>query len=579
MSSEGQRLQREQAQNVWQRLVEPQDSVIGLVARRQARLLASLLLVVGSLSGVGLVYTLLVSGSPVSAVIQGAAAATMVGLYWVARTPRYRIAVVIMMVGLVAVPFAASLLGDEPAVEPLINHYIWAMLSILLSNALLSVWAVGVVAGANVLLLLILPLLPLGIGYVDTVQSLGYVIVLSGLTLTLGRNRDLLEEERQAELQASNRELQATRDSLEERVTERTVDLELRTRYLEATAEVSREAASLFGDPGALLTQVVALISEQFGFYHAGLFMIDPAREWAELRAASSEGGQRMLARQHRLRVGAQGLVGAVAASGLAHRVLNVGEDADFLGNPDLPETRSEMALPLRSRGQVIGVLDVQSKVDGAFSVEDESVLQSLADQVAVAIDNARLYQQAEESVEAERRARGQVVGEAWRVLSQEEGQLGYLGDRSGVRPAGDVWHPEMGRALEIGQAVQSPEDGARVAVPIQIGDRVVAVLDGRKGGEQVAWSEEETATLRALGDELSAAMERSRLYRETRRGAAREQALGEITANLARSLDIEGVLQTVVRELGQTLPVDEVSVWIAPQELSPTEQPGEENP
>ena len=136
------------------------------------------------------------------------------------------------------------------------------------------------------------------------------------------------------------------------------------------------------------------------------------------------------------------------------------------------------------------------------------------------------------------------------------------------------------GGARGIGEGIARclAEDGARVAIPIQIGDRVVAVLDGRKGGDQAKWSEEETATLRALGDELSAAMERSRLYRETRRSAAREQALGEITANLARSLDVEGVLRAVVRELGQTLPVDEVSVWIAPQELSPSEQPGEEN-
>jgi len=95
----------------------------------------------------------------------------------------------------------------------------------------------------------------------------------------------------------------------------------------------------------------------------------------------------------------------------------------------------------------------------------------------------------------------------------------------------------------------------------------VVAVLDGRKREDQGAWSAEEAVALRALGAELGAAMERSRLYGETQRSAAREQALGEITANLARSLNVEAVLQTVVRELGEMLPVDEASVWIAPQD------------
>jgi len=579
MSSEGQRLQTEKQQNVWERLVEPQASVVGFEARRKARLLASLLLVVGALSSIGFAYTVVLgSGDLVVLLTQGGAAVIMLGLYALSRTARYRVVAWTVIGVLFAAPFGVVLLRENSSAGPLIEPFMWAMLPILLSNTLLTLRAEIAVAVLNVVGLLVLPLLPLGVDYSDVVLPLGYVAVLSGLTLTLGRNRDLLERDRQTELQTNNRELQAIRDSLEERVTERTVDLELRTRYLEATAAVAREAASLFGDPGTMLTRVVNLISERFGFYHAGLFLLDPAREWAELRAASSEGGQRMLARQHRLRVGAQGLVGAVAASGLAHRALNVGDEATFFDNPDLPETRSETVLPLRSRGQVIGVLDVQSKLTGAFSVQDESVLQSLADQVAVAIDNARLYRQAEESIEAERRVRGQIVGEAWRALSQEEGQLGYLGNSSGVRPAGEIWHPEMGQALATGQAAQSLEDGARVAIPIQIGDRVIAVVDGRKRGEQATWSEEETSALQALGDELSAAMERSRLYRETRRSAAREQALGEITANLARSLDIEGVLQTVVRELGQTLPVDEVSVWIAPRDLSSAEGSGEEN-
>ncbi len=125
---------------------------------------------------------------------------------------------------------------------------------------------------------------------------------------------------------------------LEERVAERTRDLERRTTQLQAAAEVAREAAAI-RNLDALLDDVVHLISDRFGFYHAGIFLLDDAREYAVLRAASSEGGQRMLARGHKLAVGKIGIVGFVAGSGQPRIALDVGEDAVFFDNPDLPLT------------------------------------------------------------------------------------------------------------------------------------------------------------------------------------------------------------------------------------------------
>jgi len=155
--------------------------------------------------------------------------------------------------------------------------------------------------------------------------------------------------------------------SLEQRVTERTHDLEeSRTRLqrraaqLEASAQVARAIASVL-DPDQLLNQVVHLISDHFGHYHTGIFTLDQDGRWAVLRAANSAGGARMLARSHRLEVGVTGIVGAVAHTGQPRIALDVGADAVFFDNPDLPETRSEIALPLKARGQTIGVLDVQS--------------------------------------------------------------------------------------------------------------------------------------------------------------------------------------------------------------------------
>jgi GAF domain-containing protein/HAMP domain-containing protein len=173
--------------------------------------------------------------------------------------------------------------------------------------------------------------------------------------------------------------------SLEDRVQER-------TRQIQTASEVARDAAAI-RDIDQLLEETVHLISARFGYYHAGVFLIDETGETAVLRAASSEGGKKMLARAHSLPVGKLGIVGYVTGSGNPRIALDVGEDAHHFSNPDLPETRSELAIPLRSGEDIIGALDVQSKEPGAFDEDDLLVLQTLGDQLAVAIENVRLIE------------------------------------------------------------------------------------------------------------------------------------------------------------------------------------------
>jgi methyl-accepting chemotaxis protein len=178
----------------------------------------------------------------------------------------------------------------------------------------------------------------------------------------------------------------------------RTRELEQRTIQLQAAAEVSRAAISVT-DLDTLLTQVTHLISDKFGFYHAGIFLLDEAGEYAVLRAANSAGGQQMLEKGHRLKVGEQGVVGYVTGTGESRIVLDVGTDAVHFNNPLLPETRSEMALPLKLGVQIIGALDVQSRKEGVFDEEDATVLQTMADQLAIAIENARLLHKTQQTV------------------------------------------------------------------------------------------------------------------------------------------------------------------------------------
>jgi len=344
-------------------------------------------------------------------------------------------------------------------------------------------------------------------------------------------------------------ELEDHRGRLEEMVEGRTRDLARRSVQLEAAAQVARDAAAVL-DMRELLSRVVTLISERFGFYHTGIFLVDPTGEWAVLQAASSEGGQQMLARGHRLRVGVEGIVGYVTGLGEPRVALDIGADAVYFDNPDLPETRSEMALPLVARGEIIGALDVQSMEPAAFSDEDVAVLQTLADQVALAISNVRLFEQVQRGLEAERRAYGELSREAWREVIHARPNLGFLSDEHGISSANDLWDPEMETALRTGEVALGAEDGTALAMPISIRGQVIGVVDAHKADDAGEWTPEEVTLLKTLTDQLGVALESARLYQDAQRRAIRERLTREITDKMRRAADVEGILQTAVDEI-----------------------------
>jgi GAF domain-containing protein len=357
-------------------------------------------------------------------------------------------------------------------------------------------------------------------------------------------------------------ELTRQQEHLEEVVEERTRDLTRRARYLETTSEVARETASEL-DLDRLLTRVAALVSTRFGFYHTGIFLLDDTGEWAVLRAASSEGGQRMLARHHQLRLGV-GIVGYATDQAEPRVALDVGQDAVFFDNPDLPETRSELALPLKARGNVIGALDVQSSEPGAFSQEDIAVLQIMADQIALAISNAQLFQQARESVEAERRAYGQSSRQAWKTLLHSKPDLGVVRNKRGLFRAGDLWRPEMATALRTQEptvVAESATGTSILAMPIAAGGQVVGVIEARRKASPSGWLEADIALMATLTEQLGIALEGARLYREAQRRAVEEQMISEVAVRMRETLDVDTVLQSAIQEMGSALGITRVEV------------------
>lgn len=351
-------------------------------------------------------------------------------------------------------------------------------------------------------------------------------------------------------------QFQALYADQETRIAERTRQYQALNEQMHTSAELAAAAAMLL-DTAILQERVVQMISERFGFYHAGIFLLDDDGEFAVLQAASSPGGRRMLARGHRLTVG-QGVVGTAIEHRRSRVVQQVAGSEIHFQNPELPETRAEAALPLRARGQVIGVLDVQSISPEAFTPALVSVLQTLADQIGLAFDNARLYQQAQERLEEMRRLYEEYSREAWRELARSRGVSAYRyrQDR-GVYPVRGEGHAGEGDRGDF--------------FPILVRDQEIGRLRVRKPGASPHWSQAERSILQALSEQIGLALDSARLYQETRRRAAQEQISAQVTARIRETLDMDTVLQTAVEEIRRSLNLPEVNILIGtPDRLQP---------
>jgi GAF domain-containing protein/HAMP domain-containing protein len=371
-------------------------------------------------------------------------------------------------------------------------------------------------------------------------------------------------------------QLRQTLEGLEQRVQDRTADLEQanlqtakRAQELETISEVSRIIATE-QNLNKVLPLVTHLVSERFNYYHTGIFLLDEAQMYAVLRAANSDGGQRMLARGHKLAVGQTGIVGFVAQKGISRIALDVGDDAVFFNNPDLPNTRSEMALPLKLREKTIGVLDVQSTEPAAFTEENANTLSILADQVAIAIENARLIGETQHALREAQTLYNQFVSQRWERSSML--QLGYWQSLSGGKPIEKpVQKEEIEKALARGEMVivmpekQVEQSDVRpsITIPIKLRDRVIGVLNVLSPDKDHTWNQNEITLTQAISDRIGIAVENARLLEDSQRRATRERAIGEITSRISEKSEIEAVLRSTAEELGKKLKGLEVTVKI----------------
>jgi GAF domain-containing protein/HAMP domain-containing protein len=362
-------------------------------------------------------------------------------------------------------------------------------------------------------------------------------------------------------------------NELEDRVRARTVELAernesltFRSKQLQTISEVARTIVSSSQGLETLLNDVTTLVSSRFGFYHTGIFLIDENREFAILRATNSEGGRRMLTRQHKLRVGQIGIVGYVTGNGKPRIATDVGQDAIFFNNPDLPLTRSEMALPLIGGGQVIGALDVQSTESNAFSQEDIELFATLADQIAIAILNSRSFEETQRALEESRLLHQQYLHQEWTREAKEKLHYTYEYTTRGVIARDRMVTPEISSVFQTGQAIiqnsSHQNEAAVMDIPITLRGETIGIIHLQdQSVEEREWAQEEIETVQSIADQVAQALENVRLFEQTVRRAERERKVLEITSKIRATTDPQTMLQIAVEELQRALRASKTQV------------------
>ncbi|MBT3322225.1 MAG: GAF domain-containing protein [Anaerolineae bacterium] len=310
-------------------------------------------------------------------------------------------------------------------------------------------------------------------------------------------------------------------------------EIETRTEHIKASSEVGRAVSSIL-DPEELIEKIVSLITERLGYYYAAIFIISPDGSWAELKGATGEAGLALKAKKHRLSLAGESMVGSAISSRETHIAHDVGNEAARFDNPLLPHTRSEIALPLIAGGHVLGALNAQSTEENAFSEDVAEILQGMARQVAIALENARLFQETQQTLREIRSSQQAQLSADWTDVLESQGELEFSTGRK-----------------------SSPENPL-LNIPLALRDQVIGNIMIEGNAE---WAAEDEDWIEAVATQAAIALENARLLEESQQVALQERLVAEITSKIWSSNTIDGILKVTIKELGNALGASEAII------------------
>ena len=354
--------------------------------------------------------------------------------------------------------------------------------------------------------------------------------------------------EAQGHLIALNKSQLMSPKDLEKRIAERTQELERKTNLLNAASIVTHQTAIL-QDLDRLLNRTASLISEHFACYHVGVYLVNQREDYVTLQATSSKEGKKLLEQGYRLRIGAEGIIGYVAAEKKPRISLDVEKDIVLFNSPELAETRSELALPLIAHNRIVGVLDLQSTEVSMFSYDEIEIFQSMADQIAIAIENTRLLYE------------NQLVISQLEIISNEHTRQNWKSKIAGQKQI--VQYTATG----IHQAEKSSTKGKNILdIPVMLRGQKIGSITLQRKAEFQKWTAQEESIASEVATQTALALENVRLIESTRERVNREQVISNISNRVRETLDLDIVLRTCAREIQRTLNLQEAEVRLLPQ-------------
>jgi GAF domain-containing protein/HAMP domain-containing protein len=333
-----------------------------------------------------------------------------------------------------------------------------------------------------------------------------------------------------------------------------------RTRDVQVIQGISR-AVTAERDIQRLMDRVVNLIVNNFPtIYHAQIFLIDEDHEYAVLRSSTGEAGQSLLTRGHKLAVGSVSVIGQVTEQGQVVIARDTLESNVYRRNEFLQETVAELAIPLRLGNEIIGALDVQSKQRDSFDADQVSALQTLADQVTIGLENARLYSESERliaNIEREHTARTRTN---WQEYLYDQRQTG-IQKQAGIQTDYNFSH--LAQAVYTsGEAIvgdRTKRDTIPFAVPIVFRGQVLGVAEYEVS--HADFSYDKVLLAEELVSRMAISLENARLFQTSHQAVERERIVNEISTKLTGQTDIEDIIQTAIQEIGQALRTPQVAV------------------
>jgi GAF domain-containing protein len=355
-----------------------------------------------------------------------------------------------------------------------------------------------------------------------------------------------LERDLTARLKAQSRDL-------EELILQRTQSLERKASQLETTSEIAKLSSEMV-DPEVLMFHAVDLIQSRFSFYHASIFMLDESGNWANLVASTGEVGRKLLSQHFRLAVGSASIIGWVTTNRILRISQNVNEDPFYFKIPLLSETRSELAVPLIVGSRLLGVLDIQSAHPNAFSDDDVRAIRAVADELALAVDRARLLRETQQQLEKFQSSYRDLARHSWRRISR-------VGLESTIRVSSR--YDEGGMVEDdfktLEQAIHKKgtvlsEDEQEIAIPVKMRGEHIATIGARKTGGNERWSEDEIALLEAVSGQVALALESARQYTEEHRRVSELEVVNRVSQAVSQHLRLDSLYRVVHAQINQVL-------------------------